>query len=72
MDVGALEGAEAPSRGRNASIRPSNCRSPAAGDPDPPSCDTGRFSQAPKTPPIKSEARAIVTGRIREGFILGC
>ena len=72
MDVGALALAEVPGRDRNASIRPSSCRSPAAGDPASSGRDTDRFSQAPKTPPIKSETKAIVMGRIREGFISGC
>jgi hypothetical protein len=71
MEAGALEGTEAPDCDRNALIRPSNCRSPATGDPAPPSRDTGRFSQTPKTAPNKSEARAIVIGRIRDGFISG-
>jgi hypothetical protein len=71
MDVGALALAEAPGRDRNASIRPSSCRSPAAGDPAPPSRDTGRFNQIPKTAPTNSAVSAIVMGRIREGFISG-
>ena len=72
MEVGAVEGGEAPGRGRNALMRPSNCRSPAAGDPATSERDTDRFSHIPKTAPTNSEARAIVMGRIREGFILGC
>jgi hypothetical protein len=71
MEAGAVEGAEAPDRDRNALMRPSNCRSPAAGDPASSERDTDRFSHILRTPPIKSEARAIVTTRIREGFILG-
>jgi hypothetical protein len=71
MEAGALEGAEAPDCDRNALIRSSNCRSPAAGEPASSERDTGRFNHIPKTPPIKSEARAIVMGRIREVFISG-
>jgi len=33
--------------------------------------DTDRFSHILRTPPIKSEAKEIVTRRIRESFILG-
>lgn len=71
MEAGAVEGAEAPDRDRNALIRPSNCRRPAAGDPASSGRDTDRFSQTPKTAPTNSETRAIVMGRIREGFISG-
>jgi hypothetical protein len=53
-------------------MRPSNCRSPAAGDPATSERDTDRFSHIPKTAPTNSEARAISMGRIREGFISGC
>ena len=69
MEAGAVEGAEAPDRDRNALIRPSNCRSPAAGDPTSSGRDTDRFSHIPKTAPTNSEAKAIVMGRIREGFM---
>ena len=71
MEAGAVEGAEAPVRDRNALIRSSNCRRPAAGDPTSSGRDTDRFNHIPKTAPTKSEARAIVMGRIREVFISG-
>jgi hypothetical protein len=71
MEAGAVEGAEAPGRGRNALMRPSNCRSPAAGDPATSERDTDRFSHIPKTAPTNSAVSAIVMGRIRESFILG-
>ena len=71
MEVGAVEGGEAPDRDRNALIRPSNCRSPAAGDPATSERDTDRFSHIPKTAPTNSAVSAIVMGRIRESFILG-
>ena len=71
MEAGAVEGAEALDRDRNALIRPSNCRSPAAGDPASSERDTDRFSHIPKTAPTNSAVSAIVMGRIRESFILG-
>lgn len=71
MEAGAVEGAEAPDRDRNALIRPSNCRRPAAGDPASSERDTDRFNHIPKATPTNSEARATVIGRIREGFISG-
>ena len=71
MEAGAVEGAEAPDRDRNALIRPSHCRRPAAGDPASSGRDTDRFNHIPKKAPTTSEARAIVMGRIREVFISG-
>ena len=72
MEVGAVEGGEAPDRDRNALIRPSNCRSPAAGDPATSERDTDRFSHIPRTAPTNSAASATSIGRIKEVFILGC
>ena len=69
MEAGAVEGAEAPGRGRNALIRPSNCRSPAAGDPASSERDTDRFSHIPKTAPTNSAVSATRTGRGMKVFI---
>jgi hypothetical protein len=69
MEAGAVEGAEAPGRGRNALMRPSNCRRPAAGDPASSGRDTDRFNHIPKTAPNKSEARATRMGRDMKVFI---